>query len=164
MKILVFSDSHSSMRFMKKCVERIKPDSIIHLGDMYGDGETLAELFPHIPVHQVKGNCDGYFTPMDARDMLCYPIGGVMMYLCHGHREDVKRQGTAVLALRAREYGAKIALYGHTHRIDCHQEADGLWIFNPGAAKDMSAGLLKTENGAIKSCYTLTEIDLEDWK
>ena len=164
MKILVFSDSHSSLRFMKICVERIKPDSIIHLGDMYGDGETLAELFPHIPVHQVKGNCDGYFTPMDARDMLCYPIGGVMMYLCHGHREDVKRQGTAVLAFRAREYGAKIALYGHTHRIDCHQEADGLWIFNPGAAKDMSAGLLKTENGAIKSCYTLTEIDLEDWK
>ena len=162
MKILVFSDSHSSMRFMKKCVERIRPDAIIHLGDMYGDGETLAELFPHIPVHQVKGNCDGYFAPMSARDFLCYPIGGVMMYLCHGHRENVKRQGTDVLALRAREYGAKIALYGHTHRIDCHQEGDGLWIFNPGAAKDMSAGLLKTDNGAIKSCYTLNEIDLED--
>ena len=136
MKILVFSDSHSSMRFMVKCVERIKPDAIIHLGDLYGDGETLAEQFPHIPIHQVKGNCDGYFAPMDARDMLCYPIGGVMMYMCHGHREDVKRQGTAVLALRARQYGAKIALYGHTHIVDCRQEEDGLWILNPGAAKD----------------------------
>ncbi len=162
MKILVFSDSHSSMRFMKKSVEKIKPDAIIHLGDHYDDGEALAELFPHIPVHQVMGNCDGGRAPIHAREMLCYSIGGVMMYLCHGHREDVKRQGTAVLALRARQLGAQIALYGHTHVIDCRQEEDGLWILNPGAASH-SAGLLKTDGQALTACYILTETDLEDW-
>jgi predicted phosphodiesterase len=94
--------------------------------------------------------------------MLCYSIGGVMMYLCHGHREDVKRQGTDVLALRARQNGAQMALYGHTHRIDCRQEEDGLWVLNPGPATH-SAGLIKTDGQALIACYILTETDLEDW-
>lgn len=160
MKILVLSDSHSSLRFMRKCVERMKPDAIVHLGDYYDDGQALAELFPHIPVHQVVGNCDAGRAPLHAREMLCYPIGGVMMYMCHGHREDVKRQGTDVLALRARQLGASIALYGHTHIVDCRQE-DGLWIFNPGAASH-SAGMIKTDGKTLTACYILTEADLEE--
>ena len=77
MTILIFSDSHSSMRFMRQCVEKIKPDAMIHLGDHYDDGEALAEEFPHIAMHQVAGNCDKYRTPPHAREMLCYPIDGV---------------------------------------------------------------------------------------
>lgn len=161
MKILVFSDSHSSVRFMKKCTERVKPDAIIHLGDYYDDGEILAELFPQIPVHQVAGNCDAYRCPSHARQMLCYPVGGVMMYMTHGHREQVK-QGTGDLSAEARRYGAQIALYGHTHVIDCRQEDDGMWVLNPGAASH-SAGLIKTDGQALTACYILTETDLEDW-
>ena len=161
MKILVFSDSHSSMRFMKKSVEKVKPDAIIHLGDHYDDGETLAELYPHIPVHQVAGNCDTYRCPPHAREMLCYPVGGVMLYMTHGHREHVK-QGTGGLTAEARRYGAQMALYGHTHRMDCRQEADGLWVLNPGPASH-SAGVIKTDGQALTACYILTETDLEDW-
>lgn len=161
MKILIFSDSHSSMRFMKKCVERVKPDAIVHLGDYFDDGETLAELYPRIPVHQVAGNCDAFRRPPHAREMLCYAIGGVVMYMTHGHREYVK-QGTGHLVAEARRYGAQIALYGHTHVMDCRQEEDGLWILNPGAASH-SAGLIKTDGQALKACYILTETDLEDW-
>ena len=43
MKILVLSDSHSAMRFMRMCVEKINPQAIVHLGDHYDDGETLKE-------------------------------------------------------------------------------------------------------------------------
>ena len=38
MKILVLSDSHSALQFMRQCVESVKPDAIIHLGDFFDDG------------------------------------------------------------------------------------------------------------------------------
>jgi predicted phosphodiesterase len=97
--------------------------------------------------------------------MLCYPIGGVMAYMTHGHREHVK-MGIGGLLAEARKYDAKIALYGHTHRMDCHQEADGLWVFNPGSAgySGGSAGILKTDGEKITACYFVTPEDLEEIK
>jgi len=165
MTVLIFSDSHSGMQFMRRCVEKIKPDAMIHLGDHYDDGEALAEEFPHIPMHQVAGNCDKYRTPPHAREMLCYPIGGVMTYMTHGHREYVKL-GIGGLVAAARKYDAKIALYGHTHRMDCHQEDDGLWVLNPGSAgyNGGSAGILKTDGENITACYFVTSEDLEEIK
>ncbi|MBR4017679.1 MAG: YfcE family phosphodiesterase [Oscillospiraceae bacterium] len=160
MKILVLSDSHSTMRFMKKCVERLKPDAIVHLGDHYDDGETLGELYPRIPLHQVAGNCDRYRCPIHAREMLCYPLGGVMTYMTHGHREQVK-SGIGGLVAEARRYNAQVALYGHTHIPYCRQEEDGLWILNPGSASH-SAGILKTDGQAVTACYLITEADLEE--
>ena len=162
MKILVFSDSHSSLRFMYRCVEAFKPDAIVHLGDHYDDGQALAEKYPHIPVHQVAGNCDKYRAPVSAREMLCYTLGGVMIYMTHGHNHHVK-QGLGALLADARKYNARAVLYGHTHIPDCHQEADGLWVMNPGSAGH-SAGVLKTDGQAITACYFLTEKDLEEMK
>lgn len=159
MKILVLSDSHSGLRFMRKCVEKIRPDAIVHLGDHYDDGESLAELYPHIPIHQVAGNCDRYRCPIHAREMLCYRLGGVMTYMTHGHTLHVK-SGIGGLVAEARRYGAQAALYGHTHIPDCHQEEDGLWILNPGSAGH-SAGILETDGQAVTACYILTETDLE---
>ena len=40
MKILVLSDSHSALSFMRSCIETVKPDRIIHLGDYYDDAEN----------------------------------------------------------------------------------------------------------------------------
>jgi len=160
MKILVLSDSHSSLRFMRKCIEKTKPDAIVHLGDYYDDGETLTEAYPHIPIHQVAGNCDRYRCPIHAREMLCYDLGGVKTYMTHGHGEHVK-SGVDGLVAAARRYGAQVALYGHTHIPDCHREADGLWVLNPGAAS-RSAGILKTDGQAVTACYLLTEQDLEE--
>ena len=51
MKILVFSDSHSSFSFMRRCIETVQPDAMIHLGDHYSDGQTMAEEYPHIPIY-----------------------------------------------------------------------------------------------------------------
>ena len=164
MKILVFSDSHSDLRFMRRCVEVAKPDAIIHLGDHYSDGEALTELYPHIPVHQVVGNCDMGRCPVGARQMLCYSVGGVMMYMCHGHNEHVKMIGVGRLVATARRYGAQVALYGHTHRMDCHREEDGLLVMNPGSAGYgcRSAGLIKTDGQQVTACYFITQEDLEE--
>ena len=131
MKILVLSDSHSSLRFMCRCVEQVRPDAVVHLGDHYDDGEALAESYPQIPMHQVAGNCDRYRCPAHAREMLCYPVGGAMLFMTHGHQQRVK-SGIGGLLAEARRYGAAAALYGHTH-IPHEEYADGLYFFNPGS-------------------------------
>ena len=46
MKILVLSDSHSAISFMRQCMDSVRPDAVIHLGDHYDDGEVLAEEYP----------------------------------------------------------------------------------------------------------------------
>ena len=164
MKILVLSDSHSTLSFMRRCVEKVRPDTIVHLGDYYDDGQVLAEENPHLVVHQVPGNCDRYRCPCSSPLMLCYPVGDVMLYMTHGHKEGVK-SGIGGLLVQARHYGAKAALYGHTHIPDCHQEADGLWVLNPGSCGygSRTAGLMETDGGEILSCRILTEDDLEDF-
>ncbi len=158
MKILVLSDSHSSLRFMRSCVDAVKPDAIIHLGDYYDDGQVLAQEYPHIPVHQVPGNCDRYRCPENAHSMLCYPIGGVMIYMTHGHTEQVK-MGTGLLLAKARHYKAQIVLYGHTHQWECRRDEDGLWVMNPGSCGygGGTAGLITIENGQIAGCKILNQ-------
>lgn len=163
MKILVLSDSHASLRFMYRCVDCLKPDMVVHLGDHYDDGEALAEAYPWLAVHQVAGNCDRYRCPVGARQMLCYPLGGVMTYMTHGHNHHVKL-GLGALLADARKLGAKAVLYGHTHVPDCHQEPDGLWVLNPGSAgyNGNSAGVVETDGQVVTACYLLTETDLEE--
>ncbi len=163
MKILVLSDSHASLRFMYRCADTVKPDAVVHLGDYYDDGETLAEAYPQLVVHQVAGNCDKYRCPVDARQMLCCRLGGVMTYMTHGHLFHVK-SGIGALTAEARRSGAQAVLYGHTHVPDCHREEDGLWVLNPGSAgyHGGSAGVLETDGQTITACYLLTETDLEE--
>ena len=60
MTLLVLSDSHSSLSFMRLCIDTIKPAVVIHLGDHYDDGLAMAEEYPHIRIYQVPGNCDKY--------------------------------------------------------------------------------------------------------
>ena len=145
---------------MRKCVERVRPDAMVHLGDYYDDGETLSQEYPHIPLHQVAGNCDRYRCPIHARQMLCYPLGGVMVYMTHGHNQKVKMT-LALLKKEAKEAGAHAALFGHTHSALCMQE-DGLWLLNPGSCGSYggSAGLIETNDGKITNCRILTHTDL----
>ena len=163
MKILVLSDSHSSLHFMRRCIETVKPNAVVHLGDYYDDGEAMAEEYPHLIFHRVPGNCDRYRYPPFVRQMLCYDVCGVRLYMTHGHREQVK-SGIGILLKEARHLKAKVALYGHTHIADCHQEEDGLWVLNPGSSGygGGSAGIIETENGQITACRVITYLDLEE--
>lgn len=163
MKILVLSDSHSGLSFMRECIRSVKPSVIIHLGDYYDDGEQMGEENPQIPLYQVPGNCDRYRCPPFAREILIPVVAGVTLYMTHGHRHNVKMTKTQLLR-DARAAGAAAALYGHTHIADCHQEEDGLWVLNPGSCGSWggSAGLIEIQNGKIVSCRILELSDLED--
>ena len=161
MKILVLSDSHAALRFMYYCIDAVQPDVIIHLGDFYQDAEALAEDYPDIRLYQVPGNCDRYRCPPDAPEIMRPTIGGVKIYMTHGHKHHVKMD-TGWLLSDAREVGAKAVLYGHTHVPNCYQDVDGLWILNPGSCGYFggSAGVLEIWDGKVQYCRLLREADL----
>ena len=161
MKILVLSDSHSSLRLMRSAVQAIRPDAIIHLGDHFDDGEVIHEENMHIAFHQVPGNCDKYRLYRPVAETLSYKVCGVKLFITHGHNHHVK-QGLYALLRDAKEEQAQAVLYGHTHLPDCRRE-DGMWILNPGSCgyAGGTVGLMETENGEIISCRILRE---EDWE
>lgn len=163
MKILVFSDSHSALRFMYDCIHRVKPDAIVHLGDHYDDGQAVRSDYPRMRFYQVPGNCDRYRCPPGVPEILVERVLGIPLYMTHGHRHHVKQYLGALLQ-DARKCQVQGVLYGHTHVADCHQEEDGLWVLNPGSCGygGGSAGLIQVENGKIKTCRILRQEDLEE--
>lgn len=156
MKILVMSDSHSGLSFMRNAIKAVKPDMLIHLGDHYGDAETISFENPHIPMCQVPGNCDAY-SCFGKPELMCLTIGGVMTFMTHGHKYGVKGS-LARLLFAAREYGAQLVLYGHTHVADCHREEDGVWVVNPGSCGSYSGSVAVVEiaDGQVCDCRILT--------
>lgn len=161
MKILVLSDSHSALSFMRLCIEAVQPDALIHLGDYYDDGQAIMEEYPDIPLHQVPGNCDKYRCPPDVSEILIQRVGGVNLYMTHGHRHYVKRD-TAKLLWDAKRCQVDAVLYGHTHVPNCYRDVDGMWILNPGSCGFYggSSGLIETDGSRIVSCRILHQEDL----
>ncbi|SFG24338.1 hypothetical protein SAMN04487761_10929 [Lachnospiraceae bacterium C7] len=129
MKLLILSDSHGDVTSMVDVVEKEQPDTIIHLGDLVSDAMELRNQFPHIAFLSVPGNCDGYMPVEDCEKMV--EISGKKFFLCHGHTRQVKLSYLQLL-YKAKEEGADVALFGHTH-IPYQEEADGLILFNPGS-------------------------------
>ena len=163
MKILVLSDSHAGLSFMRRCIQVLKPDAMIHLGDYFDDGEAMAEGNPHIPMHQVPGNCDRYRMIRYEPAVRCYPVCGIKLYMTHGHEHHVKQTLYRLLA-DARASQAQAVLYGHTHVAVCYQEEDGLWVLNPGSCSSSggSVGLIEVRENRIFSCKILHHTDLEE--
>lgn len=150
MKILVFSDSHSSHWFMRQCVDAVQPDALIHLGDMVSDGEVLAEEYPELKHYQVAGNCDRGRVLPDFPEILVEKLAGVRIYMTHGHRQGVKLY-LDKLILDAQRCQADVILYGHTHEPDCRRLPEGAWIMNPGSAGyGGTAGIILIENGKVE--------------
>ena len=161
MKILVLSDSHASLGFMRQCIQVTSPDAVIHLGDYYNDGQTMLEEFPNIPFHQVPGNCDMHRGWIPDPETKLIELGGVRILMTHGHRHGVK-MGLYRLLTDARASNVQAVLYGHTHMAHCECE-NGLWILNPGAASwGGSAGLITTHMGKIVNCALLRPEDVKD--
>lgn len=153
MKILVLSDSHASLHFMRSCVQMFCPDGIIHLGDYFSDGETLAEENPTIPFYAVPGNCDRNRMYCPEPETRLEIIGGVRFMLTHGHLHHVKLTMEPLLT-DARAMRAQMVLFGHTHTACCHQEEDGLWVLNPGSCGygGGSVGIIEIDRGRITQC------------
>ena len=154
MKLLIFSDSHGRLDAMRRIARREAPERIVHLGDYASDALALAREFPEIPVSFVPGNCDGR-TPYP--DTLVETYEGVTLFMTHGHRYGVKRD-LLHLSLAARESGAAIALFGHTHMPLLERDGE-LLLLNPGACQDRGAApyaVVELENGRIVSCKLKT--------
>lgn len=146
---------------MRFCIQSVKPDQVIHLGDHYEDATVMAQEYPHILFHQVPGNCDRYRMERDVPDILCYLIGGVMIFMTHGHKHAVKSYIHGVVA-DARQREAQVVLFGHTHSALCYQE-DGLWVLNPGTCGSWggSAGLIEINDKKITACRVIRQADME---
>lgn len=130
MKILVISDTHGRLYNIQEAIEREKPDRIYHLGD--GEGcEDFVRREYDIPYEGVRGNCD-FMSSLP--EELVMTVGKHVVMLCHGHRYNV-RTGTSMLEARARELGADVALYGHTHIPDIEYRVN-LTILNPGSLSE----------------------------
>lgn len=162
MKILVLSDSHSALSFMRLCIAAVKPQHVIHLGDHYDDGVAMAEENPNIRFHLVPGNCDRYRCETNLPQVLCYDIGGVRFFMTHGHLHGVKMDIGRLLA-DGRKNNARAVLYGHTHQKECFQDADGVWVLNPGSCGTYggSAGLIEVQDNKIIACRILQQADVD---
>ena len=129
MKLLIFSDSHGNVANMADVVRLESPDRILHLGDMARDAEDLARAFPQIPVTYVPGNCDG--RRPDLPEERIFTLDGCRILMTHGHAYHVK-MGIGLAVRAAREAGAHLLCFGHTHEALCTFE-NGMWIVNPGS-------------------------------
>ena len=127
MKLMIISDTHGSTQRMVTAIERGEPDAVLHLGDYISDTEELKRQKPNLELYAVRGNGD--FWAM-GEDELLLTLGGVGIYMVHGHKFGVK-SGLDSFVKRARMMDASLALYGHTHIADIRQ-ADGLCLMNPG--------------------------------
>lgn len=132
MKLVVFSDSHRSLRGMRDAVELEQPDYVLHLGDLEEDATLLAQEYPTLAVASVPGNCDFNFASPLLK-LLTY--GGVRILMSHGHIWHVKSGYDAAIAA-ARTRSVQLLLFGHTHVPYCAQQEDGLWVVNPGSIRD----------------------------
>lgn len=147
MRLLVFSDSHGMTGKMRDAILlHPEADKVVHLGDCERDVETIRYLLGGRELIQVCGNCD--FSPSSPESAI---IGaeGADVFCTHGHLEGVK-YGTARLADKAHNLGARIVLYGHTH-IPVTDYVNGIYLFNPGTARLGQYGVIDITRRGI-SC------------
>ena len=147
MKLLVLSDSHGNVDNMARAVELTQPRHILHLGDCLRDAQALHERFPDLPMDTVPGNCDWGQTGEPERLL---EIEGVRILMMHGHTRHVKSSPMAAV-YAAREYGADVLLFGHTHPPVVDRSGD-FWVMNPGCSGPSvrrTYGVISLEDGKV---------------
>jgi len=142
MRIAVISDTHGSFAAIDRCILRAGDvDAWFHLGDYASDARYLRDKV-NVPVYSVYGNCDGGMGTACPEEIFPAPqrenanervvtIGGVRVFLCHGHDYDVDL-APFTLSYRAEELDCAAALYGHTH-VSSLMQYGGLMMLNPGS-------------------------------
>ncbi len=150
MKVMILSDSHGGFGAMTRAIEKEgKIDMIIHAGDVVRDAEDLMALYPRQRIVFVRGNND--FWERDAADERFFTFDNVKIFLTHGHNYGVK-YSLAKLKKHARDLGADVCIFGHTHSA-YNKTENGIIMFNPGSVM-RSYGILETNGGrpTVKIC------------
>mgnify|MGYP003310836034 CR=1 FL=1 len=122
---IVISDTHGNISAIEKILPLINEnDYLIHLGDGLNDLRCFSRDIK-ANVFSVAGNCDG-----GGEDEIL-EIEKVKILITHGDKYGVK-SSLYKLLMRAKEVGASVVFYGHTHQNDI-TIADGITLVNPGA-------------------------------
>lgn len=129
MRILVVSDTHGSDSDLRRALlAQPKAEVVVHLGDGEAELERAKHSFPEKMFLQVRGNCDwGSALPAAGE----YTVDGVKIFYTHGHLYGVK-SGLYSAVCAARERGAQVLLFGHTHNALTDYD-EGLYLMNPGS-------------------------------
>lgn len=128
MRILIVSDTHKSHANLEMALERAGHiDLLIHLGDVEGK-EDYIETLVDCPMHIISGNND-FFSSLPREEE--FFIGEHHIFITHGHGYFVD-MGEERLKEEARDRGADIVMYGHTHMPALTIEPD-LVTLNPGS-------------------------------
>ena len=124
--LVILSDTHRNLAPLDKIATVLSEcDYIIHLGDMASDARELVRAYPE-KTYVIAGNNDFY----GGESEIILDVEGRRIFACHGHRYGV-RTSTRDLVAAAKERLCDIALYGHTHEAEVHEE-DGVLVVNPG--------------------------------
>ncbi len=147
MKLLIMSDTHGDAEVIDK-VRSFHPDAdaIVHCGDseLPYDHQALEGI------ERVCGNCD---RGTDFPEEKVFRVGDTTVFVTHGHLFNVK---STILSLtyRAKELGADICCFGHSHVLGAEKINDTLFI-NPGS-------LLKPRGRAEKT-FVIVEIGQDSY-
>ena len=131
MRLIVFSDTHGNVRNMREIFRRCEDsaDIFIFLGDGERDLDRIRVCYPDKTIVSAAGNCDYAST---APDNDIFIARSTQIFFTHGHNWGVKRSADR-LFFKAREIGADVVLFGHTH-CRYYGYGDGVHILNPGSA------------------------------
>lgn len=122
--VIAITDTHANFSALEKLLPKmIENDYVFHMGDHQRDILSYSSELKN-KILSVKGNCDG------GGEDLIVEIEGLKILLTHGDRYSVKRSNFNLL-LRAKEVGANVVFYGHTHSA-LIEEIDGITFINPG--------------------------------
>ncbi len=144
MKVGAMSDTHGDLTAIDRAVHKIGDVELwLHAGDFSQDGSYLARKAGR-PVLVVAGNCDRRTT---AKPDEFIEIGGIKIWLTHGHRYRV-RNDLDELIWWGNRFGVQIIVYGHSHVPDITWQ-DNFLIFNPGST-------VYPRKGHAPSCGLLT--------
>ena len=157
MKCLVFSDSHGNTRNMRQALLS-HPDAevVFFLGDGLSDADLVSSGDSGRAWLPVAGNCD--FSPMFRDSFVkktdAITLEGVRIAFTHGDLYGAKYGIGGLLSL-AKEQGASLVLFGHTHEpLEKYvpTEESGVHLFNPGSIGAGSYGIiLLTTKGILLS-------------
>lgn len=129
-KILIVSDTHGKNDNLRKAIANMgdQLDLMIHLGDSLCSLETMKEL-ASCPVEMVRGNCDSMMHGLPISKLI--QVEQFKVLITHGHQYGGK-WGVNSMKEAARENGAQIVMFGHSHEPVVEPYGDVV-VLNPGS-------------------------------
>lgn len=169
-KILVCADVHGEVDLLGEAVQGEDNLSLVLIaGDMGAPEEDILDAVDGIPCIMVMGNNDDYLYD-DLPDSVTFDAGGKHFFMTHGHLYGVddRTNLNPLLEKAAKDAGADIVVYGHSHHYEADKK-DGVLYLNPGAvvgdpdAMAATCAYLTLHTDGSVDVRRRVLVDLNDW-